>query len=39
MTVSIMNRLVRALIETIEDPVFSSADIQNIELNDNIRYA
>lgn len=39
MTVSIMNRLVRTLIETIEHPVFSSADIQNIEPNDNIRYA
>lgn len=39
MTVSIMNRLTRALFETLEEPVFTAADIQNIEPNDNARYA
>ena len=34
-----MNRLVRTLFETFEYPVFSVADIQNIEPNDNVRYA
>jgi hypothetical protein len=34
-----MNKLVRALFETLEYPAFSAADIQNIEPRDNIRYA
>ncbi len=39
MTVSIMNKLIRTLFETLEQPVFSAADIQNIEPNPNVRYA
>jgi hypothetical protein len=39
MTVSIMNRLIRVLFETLNQPIFSAADIQNIEPDDNIRYA
>jgi len=38
-TVTIMNKLVRTLFETLEHPVFSAADIQNIEPDDNVRYA
>jgi predicted transcriptional regulator of viral defense system len=38
MTVSIMNRLIRTLFETLEQPVFSTSDIQNIEPNDGIRH-
>lgn len=34
-----MNKLIRTLFETLEQPVFSVADIQNIEPDDNIRYA
>lgn len=34
-----MNKLVRILFETLEYPIFSVADIQNIEPNDNSRYA
>ncbi len=33
-----MNKLIRALFETIQHPVFSVADIQNIEPDANIRY-
>ena len=33
-----MNKLVRTLFETLEQPVFSAADIQNIEPDDSIRY-
>ncbi|MFA6008115.1 MAG: hypothetical protein WC784_05780 [Candidatus Shapirobacteria bacterium] len=34
-----MNRLIRAVFETLEYPLFSSADLQNIEPEDNIRFA
>lgn len=34
-----MNRLTRALFETLEHPVFSASDIQNIEPNANARYS
>ncbi|TAH55060.1 MAG: hypothetical protein EWM51_04250 [Treponema sp.] len=34
-----MNKLIRTLFETFEHPVFSASDIQNIEPNDNVRYA
>jgi predicted transcriptional regulator of viral defense system len=34
-----MNKLIRTLFETLEQPVFSAADIQNIEPEDTIRYA
>lgn len=33
-----MNKLVRTLFERLEQPVFSAADIQNIEPDDSIRY-
>jgi len=39
MTVSIMNKLIRTVFATFEKPVFSAADIQNIEPDDNVRYA
>jgi len=38
MTVSSMNTLTRTLFETLEYPLFSAADLQNIEPNANIRY-
>ncbi len=38
MTVTSMNKLIRRLLETLEQPVFSAADIQNIEPDDGIRY-
>lgn len=38
-TVTIMNRLIRTVFETLEQPIFSTADIQNIEPDDNVRYA
>lgn len=34
-----MNKLIRTLFETFEHPFFSASDIQNIEPNDNVRYA
>lgn len=39
MTVSIMNKLIKTLFETLEHSVFSASDIQNIEPDDNVRYA
>ncbi len=33
-----MNKLIRVLFETLQHPVFSAADIQNIEPDANIRY-
>lgn len=38
MTVTSMNKLVRTIFETFENPVFSVADIKNIEPKDTIRY-